>query len=454
MQFATPQKHLGPRAFLACVLVINASFILAIDMYVPALPLLLEEFDTSASFLNLTMFMFMLVSAFAILVAGPLTDKFGREAHPYCELCRLWRFLHRLRAFDLGAHAHGLPRRSGHRLWLGRDGRDRDDQGRLHRQGPQVRDVASAIARDCRPVLAPFLGTLLLAIGGWREIFVALAVMGIIGLVIALVISETMHADHRLAAGVVPALRDMMMRVRSLLSKRSFTAMALIVGVAGLAYMGYIAVASYILLDDFDSGYVIYNLVYAGICGVSVLAPFVYLRISKMMGPRALTVLCAVLGLVAAAFMAVFGIWGPFAFFCCFVPYALMEGIIRPHAFVVLLDQPPDQVGSASAFCQFRVHDAWCCGHRRHDLAMDELCGRPGHRHGRLLHHHACALCVGSAQVTTSRYPNVPLRPFRCAIVNPVFGEWNDGKSNEDSCNGWSGLHRESYNHRAHRSWS
>ena len=177
--------------------------------------------------------------------------------------------------------------------------------------------------------------------------------MGIIGLVIALVISETMHADHRLAAGVVPALRDMMMRVRSLLSKRSFTAMALIVGVAGLAYMGYIAVASYILLDDFDSGYVIYNLVYAGICGVSVLAPFVYLRISKMMSPRALTVLCAVLGLVAAAFMAVFGIWGPFAFFCCFVPYALMEGIIRPHAFVVLLDQPPDQVGSASAFANF-----------------------------------------------------------------------------------------------------
>ena len=29
------------------------------------------------------------------------------------------------------------------------------------------------------PVLAPFLGTLLLSIGGWREIFIALAVMGL-----------------------------------------------------------------------------------------------------------------------------------------------------------------------------------------------------------------------------------------------------------------------------------
>lgn len=353
MQFATPQKHLGPRAFLACVLVINASFILAIDMYVPALPLLLEEFDTSASFLNLTMFMFMLVSAFAILVAGPLTDKFGRKPILIvsCAVfgassigCALSTSVLMLTVFRVGqAIGFGLVE---------------TDVTAMIKDAYTDKDLKFAMSLlqslvIVGPVLAPFLGTLLLAIGGWREIFVALAVMGIIGLVIALVISETMHADHRLAAGVVPALRDMMMRVRSLLSKRSFTAMALIVGVAGLAYMGYIAVASYILLDDFDSGYVIYNLVYAGICGVSVLAPFVYLRISKMMSPRALTVLCAVLGLVAAALMAVFGIWGPFAFFCCFVPYALMEGIIRPHAFVVLLDQPPDQVGSASAFANF-----------------------------------------------------------------------------------------------------
>lgn len=353
MQFATPQKHLGPRAFLACVLVINASFILAIDMYVPALPLLLEEFDTSASFLNLTMFMFMLVSAFAILVAGPLTDKFGRKPILIvsCAVfgassigCALSTSVLMLTVFRVGqAIGFGLVE---------------TDVTAMIKDAYTDKDLKFAMSLlqslvIVGPVLAPFLGTLLLAIGGWREIFVALAVMGIIGLVIALVISETMHADHRLAAGVVPALRDMMMRVRSLLSKRSFTAMALIVGVAGLAYMGYIAVASYILLDDFGSGYVIYNLVYAGICGVSVLAPFVYLRISKMMSPRALTVLCAVLGLVAAAFMAVFGIWGPFAFFCCFVPYALMEGIIRPHAFVVLLDQPPDQVGSASAFANF-----------------------------------------------------------------------------------------------------
>lgn len=353
MRFATSQKRLGPRSFLACVLVINASFILAIDMYVPALPLLLEEFDTTASFLNLTMFMFMFVSAFAILVAGPLTDKFGRRPIliASCAVfaassvgCALSASVLMLTVFRIGqAVGFGLVE---------------TDVTAMIKDAYTDKDLKFAMSLlqslvIIGPVLAPFLGTLLLALGGWREIFVALAVMGVVGLVISLVISETMHADHRLASGVGPALRDMMLRVRSLLSKRAFTAMALLVGVAGLAYMGYIAVASYILLDDFDSGYIVYNLVYAGICGVSVLAPFVYLRVSKMMNPRALTVLCVALGLVAAVLMAVFGVWGPFAFFCCFAPYALMEGIIRPHAFVVLLDQPPEQVGSASAFVNF-----------------------------------------------------------------------------------------------------
>ena len=35
------------------------------------------------------------------------------------------------------------------------------------------------------------------------------------------------------------------------------------------------------------------------------------------------------------------------------MPYALAEGIVRPMAFVVLLDQPPDRVGAASSLANF-----------------------------------------------------------------------------------------------------
>ena len=35
------------------------------------------------------------------------------------------------------------------------------------------------------------------------------------------------------------------------------------------------------------------------------------------------------------------------------VPYTLCEGIVRPMAFVVLLDQPDEHVGAASSFANF-----------------------------------------------------------------------------------------------------
>lgn len=353
MKLSSPQKHLGPRSLLACVLVINTTFILAIDMYVPALPKLLEEFQTTAAFLNLTMFMFMFVSAFAILVAGPLTDKFGRKSILVVS-CAIFAVSSLGCAFS-GSVLALTACRVGQAIGFG-----------------LVETVVTALIKDAYadedlkfamsllqslviigPVLAPFLGTFVLSIAGWRGIFAVLALCGAIDLALALLVTETLRPEQRLASGVSMALRDMLHRMKGLLCNRRFTSMALVVGLAGLPYMGYIAVASYILLTDFGTSYLTYNLVYAGTCAISVLAPFVYLRVSKAMSSNALTLACIVLGIAGGVLTWFFGVLGALAIFLCFAPYALMEGVIRPHAFVILLDQPTEQVGSASAFSNF-----------------------------------------------------------------------------------------------------
>lgn len=192
-----------PRAFLACVLVINTTLILAIDMYVPALPGLLHEFDTTASFLNLTMFMFMFVSAFAILVSGPLSDKFGRKPVlvASCAIfavssfgCALSTSVLMLTTFRIGqAVGFGLVE---------------TDVTALIKDAYADKDLKFAMSLlqslvIIGPVLAPFLGTLLLSIGGWREIFIALAVMGSVDLVFAFLITETLQPSQRLASGVI-----------------------------------------------------------------------------------------------------------------------------------------------------------------------------------------------------------------------------------------------------------
>lgn len=353
MQLARSQKRLGPRSLLACILVINTTLILAIDMYVPALPQLLEQFDTNAAFLNLTIFMFMLVSAFAILIAGPLTDRFGRKPVlvASCAIfalsslgCAFSSSVLMLTAFRIGqAIGFGLVE---------------TDATALIKDAYADKDLKFAMSLlqslvIIGPVLAPFLGTFILTFVGWRGIFAVLAACGAMDLALSLLITETIRSEQRLAEGVGSAMRDMLGRIGSLLHDRKFMSMAFVVGLAGLPYMGYIAVASYILFDDFGASYFVFNLVYGGTCAISVIAPFVYLRASKSLSPSVLTAFCIAMGIAGAVLTWFFGALGPLAIFLAFAPYALMEGIIRPHAFVILVDQPPEKVASASAFSNF-----------------------------------------------------------------------------------------------------
>lgn len=78
-----------------------------------------------------------------------------------------------------------------------------------------------------------------------------------------------------------------------------------------------------------------------------------YVALSKRMNVRSILVLC--IGLTAATFLllVLFGTASPLLFLIAFIPYALAEGIVRPMAFVVLLDQPSNRVGAASSFSNF-----------------------------------------------------------------------------------------------------
>ncbi len=156
------------------------------------------------------------------------------------------------------------------------------------------------------------------------------------------------------AEGVGAALRGMGAGVKALLRDRRFVSLAMFMGVAGMPYFAFIAVVSYVLLDFFFAlSYFDYSVIYAIACVVTIIAPFVYVLLSKRFSVRSILVLC--IGLTVASFLGLFffGEVAPLLFLAAFAPYALAEGVVRPMAFVVLLDQPADRVGSASAFSNF-----------------------------------------------------------------------------------------------------
>lgn len=353
MQLARPQKHLGATSLFICLIAINIMAILAIDMYVPALPSMQKSFDVTAAYLNLTLFGFFVACAISMVIAGPLCDAFGRKPLLVagCFLftvssigCTLAPGVEALVVFRIG-QAFGYGFIATVETAIMKDAYEGKDL--------QIAMTCMQSLIIVGPAFAPFLGTLLLSIGGWREIFAFLSVCGLISLALASLVTETNPQKAGRSGNTKEALAQMTKGVKHLLKDRGFMSLAAFMGVAGIPYFAFIAVVSYILMDYFLVTYLEYSVIYAAACVVTIVAPYLYIALSKRMGNKSILKLCLGLVFVSFALFLVIGHASPTLFLLAFVPYAIAEGIVRPLAFVVLLDQPDERVGAASAFSNF-----------------------------------------------------------------------------------------------------
>lgn len=359
MQLVVKQKHFGPRSFFLAVLTINLMVIMCIDMYVPALPSMQQEFHVSESYLNLTMFVFFFFSAFSMMLTGPLSDRFGR-----CPVLRIGCILYvistllcviapsiEVLVFDRIIQSLGY----GALITLGTALIKDSYQGQQLQMAMTVLQSSIIIG----PALAPFIGTLILSLSDWRGIFVFLTACSVVALVLALLMSETHHPAQRLTPPA-PTTTDestsvygMWTGIKALLSQRPFTSLMLLMGVAGIPYFAFIAVVSYILMDFFAVDYFQYSLIYATACLVTIAAPYCYMWLAKHFRAPAILRIIILCTLISTVLLFGIGSWMPWLFLVAFIPYALAEGIVRPMAFVILLDQPKNRVGVASSLANF-----------------------------------------------------------------------------------------------------
>ena len=354
MQLAVPQRLLGPRAFLVCVLCVELLIIMSIDMYVPALPSMQREFDVTAAYLNLTMFAFFAVGAVGVVAAGPLSDRLGRKpvfvagcalfaaasfgcfSAPTVEVLVLFRMV----------EAFGYGMVITVETALIKDAFS----------GPALKTAMTCVQSFILigPAAAPFLGTFVLSHGDWRGIFAVLTAFGVVALGLSLLITETLPRQAREGSGSVgAALAATAVGVRTLARDKGFLSLVVILGIASVPYFAFIAVISYILLDHFAVGYGEYNVLYLLFCLVTIVAPYVYAAASKRVHGSTVLKASILITALSAVLLWAFGLAGPVAFLLAFVPATLAEGVIRPMSYVVLLDQPNDRVGAASSFSHF-----------------------------------------------------------------------------------------------------
>ncbi|MGR6919207.1 multidrug effflux MFS transporter [[Actinomadura] parvosata] len=217
---------------------------ISMDLYLPVLPALTIELDAATSTAQLTVTACLIGLALGQLIAGPLSDRFGRRLPLHVGvaayiatslLCAVSPSIELL----VGARlVQGLAGGAGIVIAQAA-GRDLYSGGRLIRYYGRMTVLGGLAA-----IIGPLLGGQLARVTDWRGLFVFLAVIGaLILLLIGACYRETLPPRSRTTGGFAQTGRDF----RLLLSDRVFSGAVLLQGFVNAALFAYLAGATYVL---------------------------------------------------------------------------------------------------------------------------------------------------------------------------------------------------------------
>ena len=321
---------------------------LATDMYMPALPEMVNVFNTTTTITSFTMTIFFVCMAIGILIFGPLSDKFGRKKiliisisltflfSIACSLSPTITFLIVAR----GIQALGAGGMVTTATALIRD----SFEGKEMAQALSITQSLSFLA----PMLAPLIGAFILTYFDWSKTFVALAILNFISLIGAFLLKETLPIEKRTNDHVLPSIFNIV----TVLKNKTFTGYFLIGSVLTAPFMAYIAVASYVYINGFGISETAFSIYFAITSGIAVIGPILYMRIGhKSIRGNFIAVFACIV--VSATLIITIGQLKPILFLLSFALFAIAATYFRPMISSLILQSQSTKIGAASAMMNF-----------------------------------------------------------------------------------------------------
>ena len=320
----------------------------SIDLYLPALPELTDDLGASASAGQLTLTASIAGLALGQLIAGPLSDRFGRRLPLLIGLAGyVVLSLACAAAPTIGAlvglrFLQGLAGSAGIVIAraIVRDLHEGVEAARLY-------SILMVVA-GAAPIIAPVVGGQLLHLTDWRGLFVALAaVTSIVFVAAAAGLRETLPHDRRNDKG----LREIGATFALVTRNRAFVIYSLTLGFAFAEMFAYIAASPFVLEEIHTLSPQGFSLVFAlnavGLMAVSQLNRVLVGRVGlrRLLGSGVAAGAAAGLSLLVVVLLDA----GLVAILPCLFVAVASLGLVLPNATALALTPFPHVAGSASA---------------------------------------------------------------------------------------------------------
>ncbi|WP_050621764.1 multidrug effflux MFS transporter [Vibrio coralliirubri] len=329
------------------LVIISAFPPLTIDLYLPALPQMVEVFNTDRSMVNLTLSSYFVTYAIGLLFWGPLSEKFGRKPILLIGLAGY------MVASILCAMTNSIEQLIGARVFQAF-------------AGSAITVIATAIVKDLydgrerekimatimslviiAPMVAPVFGAFLLKIASWRMMFVTLAIFGAFASVLACCYRETLETKYQ------GSMFRSWGRMGVVMKNRSFLKLLVIFSIIPMALMGFLAAGSYIYIDHFGLTEQQFSYAFAFNALCASFGPTIYMKLSYRMPVQKVISGCFALLALAGIFTLTIGDLSPWFFMFIAAPATLMAIIMRVPGTNLMLNQQDHDTGSAVALIQF-----------------------------------------------------------------------------------------------------
>jgi DHA1 family bicyclomycin/chloramphenicol resistance-like MFS transporter len=341
-----------PRHRIAMLAVLGAlsSFgPLSMDMYLPSTPTIAANLHASQPLVQLTLSGCLAGLAIGQLVAGPVSDGLGRKKPLIAGLVAFTALSVACAAApDIGAliafrFLQGVAGAGGVVLSLAivRD---------LYTGAELARVLGSLmLVFGLAPVLAPVAGGQILRFTSWRGVFGVLAAVGLVLLLLAWFLPETLAPERRTPS----RLRQFAADSRSLLRDRPYVGYTLAIACGNAALITYISALPFIVEDAYHESPQLFSVFFMiNSIGLVTMAQIGARLVKRVPVARVVLISQAVMAAGAVGFLAA-ALTGHPPLAVLLVPlffFISFFGSMRPNATAIALTNQGDIAGTASAW--------------------------------------------------------------------------------------------------------